>query len=144
MNTFVSTKEPRKTSPQPSSNQDSTTRKTSQPPAIFSARLPAKKALASKQGKIISENNEEETEFVMECFSGMFWDYTKDKQQEDKDDDTEDNKEIIKEKKISDIGISRLAEKNPGKDNDRKELTEKQKKVGRKPWNYGCKGRWTL
>ena len=145
MNTFDSIKEPRKAALKPSSNQDSAIRKISQPPAIFSARLPAKKTLASKQEKIISQHNEEETEFVMECFSRMFWDDAEDKQDEDKDDNDEDNKEMIKN--ISDIEKSRLAEKMTGKDNDRrmfrKELAEMQK-VGRKPWNYGSKGRWTL
>ena len=80
MNTFGSSKKPRKVSLKPSSNQDSAIRMISQPPVIFSARLPAKKPLASKQGKIISNHNEEETEFVMECFSGMFWDDAEDKQ----------------------------------------------------------------
>ena len=147
MNTSDSIKEPRKASPKPSSIQDSAIRMISHPPAIFSARLPAKKTLASKQEKIISQHNEEETEFVMECFSRMFWNDAEDKQDEDKDDNDEDNKEMIKEKKISDFGKSRLAEKMTGKDNDRrmfrKELAEMQK-VGRKPWNYGSKGRWTL
>ena len=83
----------------------------------------------------------------------MFWDYagTDDKEEQDKDDkDNEDeNQEMIKEEKtISRIGQHMLAEKMTGKDNDRrmfrKELTETQKKVDRKPWNYGSKGRWTL
>ena len=71
MNTSDSTKEPRKAY---------AIRKISQPPATFSARLPSKKPLDSKQGKIISQHNEEETEFVRECFSGMFWDDAEDKQ----------------------------------------------------------------
>ena len=83
----------------------------------------------------------------------MFWDYTgtEDKEEQDKDDkyNEDKNKEMIKEEKtISDIGNSRLAEKMTGKDNGRrmfrKEVTEIQKKVDRKPWNYGSKGRWTL
>ena len=103
MNTSDSVKEPRKASTKPSFNQDSHIRKISQPPVIFSARLPVKtqKPFPRNQGKMISQHKEEDKYFVKECFSGMFWDYTgtEDKEEQDKDDkyNEDENKEMIKE-----------------------------------------------